>query len=185
MILYHGTSLSRGLQILKDKAIKKDAPKVYDEKSRLPTTNGYVYLTEDLANAIYYGNKTALLDEDSELMIFEVDLPYSSIEPDIDEINYTLRPFGKVKGFNDIDNPTVEESIKNAHSIRFPHDITFGDSLKRYARIYTSKYTSTDDDRVREKRDLTYDIVSLAHNYNAAAIKAKDKLLSKIQWKVY
>lgn len=98
MILYHGTSAKRGKQILDDKKIKgTDVERVYNpDYISLTTTDGYVYLG-DFPLATYYANKTSIIaDEDTHLMLFEVEIDDNLLEVDYDEIEYTLKPFNAI-----------------------------------------------------------------------------------------
>ena len=65
MKLFHGTSYKRGMQILEDQKIKGvEVERVYNKDDiSLPTTDGYVYLT-DFSKAFYYANTTSIFDKD-------------------------------------------------------------------------------------------------------------------------
>ncbi len=55
--LFHATTMSRGLQIIKDGKIRTDAPSVICWS--LETTPGWIYLSDQLDNAVHWGNKIA------------------------------------------------------------------------------------------------------------------------------
>lgn len=54
--LFHATTMSRGLQIIKDGKIRTDAPSVICWS--LETTPGWIYLSDQLDNAVHWGNKS-------------------------------------------------------------------------------------------------------------------------------
>lgn len=66
--LFHATTMSRGLQIIKDGEIRTDAPSVICWS--LETTPGWIYLSDQLDNAVHWGNKIACLSKDELFSIF-------------------------------------------------------------------------------------------------------------------
>ena len=108
MLLYHGTLKSRGEQILKDGKIDCHAKRLYEESYKgilencltvsegmiipntLATTPGYIYCTNSLIYAIYYGNKHAIQHDENEFYIFKFDILEHKLEPDEDEVRMVL-----------------------------------------------------------------------------------------------
>ncbi|MDR7856069.1 hypothetical protein [Tissierella sp.] len=181
MILYHGTSEKRGLEILKGLNISRYADKVYDSEHMFPTTEGYVYLTNDFVRAVYYGNKTAVLtDETERLIVFCIDIGESKLEPDYDEIEYVLKHWGETDGFKDIDNPSLEESLKLTLSCRVRGDINFKDYNINYCTINSALQASSTNqkDECLEAKN----IICLRRTDNEVANKRKKELMSRIKW---
>ncbi|NFQ35970.1 hypothetical protein [Clostridium sporogenes] len=179
MIMYHATSLSRGNKILKDGTIKKDSEKVYGEDSLMPTTDGYVYLTNDLINAAYYGNKTAVLfDKDDMFFIFRMDINIKDLEVDKDEIEYTIKQSPKYDDkFKDINNPTLDESLEYALSARIRQNIDFSKNKVEYSKCISA--LSSD---IKEKRRIRIvDVVGFRR------MSSKNKLITNfidnLKWK--
>ena len=85
MILYHGTTLSRGEGIIKDHCIKHDISRVYTNTGKLDcdTTNGYVYLTPNIETAYFYGNLNSLRSEKKMIQNMFIYLKWKSVR-----INY-------------------------------------------------------------------------------------------------
>jgi hypothetical protein len=177
MILYHGTSEKRGIKILKENCLKTNALRVYGEEHPLPTTEGYIYLTNNLVNAIYYGNNTAWEDGDNYLFVFEIEVEERKLEADMDQIIYTLMPFGKHTKIKDIDNPTVQESLTYALSVRTRENIDIKTSKIRYTQIVSS--LSIDNPT---KRRETQNIVGLVKSNNELDVKVKDDFIRDMKW---
>lgn len=92
LTLYHGTSSSRGIKILEDKKIdcnaelrfKRDRKEIVGKS--IATTQGYIYCTDSILMAIYYGvNHSSELNE-RQFYIFKFELDENLLEPDEDEI---------------------------------------------------------------------------------------------------
>ena len=87
MILYHGTTLSRGEEIIKNHCIKHDISRVC---TNCDTTNGYVYLTPNIETAYFYGNLNSLRSEKKDdlkyVYIFKVEINEDKLLPDYDEL---------------------------------------------------------------------------------------------------
>lgn len=151
MVLYHGTTKSRGEQIVKEKCLSKDAEPTYGEgyggclkeclvlggenlPDTLATTKGYVYLTHSLFYAMYYGNKHCLLsNEDKEFYIFKVDIPENILEIDSDEIRITTNVHPEtVKDY--------KQSLDVCRSVRTPQSIN-----KFEYMIFDSEYKYTEE----------------------------------------
>lgn len=186
MKLFHGTSLKRGKQILKDRKLKgSDVERVYtSENISIPTTDGYVYLT-DFATAAYYANKTsAVTDRDAYLVLFEIDVDDTILEPDKDEIDYTLRPFGLISNFVDIENPTVKECWEACRALRVKGDILLEAGKFKYT-ILRSNMTLIDEqeDLPQNSRDFTMRIVDLKWAFDDESEIEKIELYNQINWK--
>ena len=92
LILYHGTTLSRGEEIIKNHCIKHDISRVCTNTGKLDcdTTNGYVYLTPNIETAYFYGNLNSLRSEKKDdlkyVYIFKVEINEDKLLPDYDEL---------------------------------------------------------------------------------------------------
>ncbi|EEZ1215883.1 hypothetical protein MU157_004772, partial [Escherichia coli] len=85
--LFHATTMSRGLQIIKDGKIRTDAPSVICWS--LETTPGWIYLSDQLDNAVHWGNKIACLSKDELFFyIFRVQVQEENCYPDTDDLQY-------------------------------------------------------------------------------------------------
>lgn len=175
MILYHGTTEKIGKEILRSGVIKKNISRRYLDNSGVATTDGYVYMTNDFTYAVYYGNKNAVLDKENNLIIFKVEINDNLLEPDKDEIEYTLKVFGKVEGFEDINNPTLEESLKNTKAARVPMDIELDKYAAEYA-VIESSIGPTDNS------SKTLDLVRIMNSDNDYANSFKNDFFNKVNW---
>lgn len=156
MRLYHGTPSSRGEKIIEDKVILHNVKRLYNDHfslkniscnisynnvnipSTLETTDGYVYLTDSLFYAIYYGNKNSIsLTHDDFFYVFQVDVDLSELEPDTDEIMMTTStPVDTIQHAND--------SLACCRSARLAKSISSTDYLIKYIKLPT---TSNFDDK--------------------------------------
>lgn len=120
MILYHGTTLSRGEGIIKDHCIKHDISRVYTNTGKLDcdTTNGYVYLTPNIETAYFYGNINSLRSETNHdlkyVYIFKVEINEDKLLPDYDEL--------KIKKIKSKD-VTWKESLAICKTVRVDEDV--------------------------------------------------------------
>ena len=121
MILYHGTTLDNGMQIIKDGCIKANIARNYfnyDEKIK-DSTDGYVYLTTNLYTAYYYGNINLLEKQDYEnkyVYIFKMDIDDCLLLPDYDEITVKT-------GIIKFDKISLEESIRLCGCVTVKNDV--------------------------------------------------------------
>ena len=86
MMLYHGTTKTRGEIILQDRLLRKTVDRYYSEDSNGPTTQNYIYLTNEITFSVYFANCHNLSENNSSIMIFRIDIPESLLEPDEDEL---------------------------------------------------------------------------------------------------
>ncbi|WP_210469961.1 hypothetical protein [Sporosarcina sp. 6E9] len=175
--LYHGTSKERGSHILADGKIKaKNINRVYDENHIMPTSDGYVYLTKDIALAVYYANLTAVtIDRDTQLMIFKLELYNYELEADLDEIKYTLNN----KKEKERDDYSVKDSLKLTASVRYPHDVLLKDNKVKY----TVKTSTLIEGTNRIGKEEANGILKLRGKNSDKAIASKQDYISKCIWK--
>lgn len=150
MILYHGTSYNKGMKILESGCIKKNVERFYAGDSLYPTTDGYVYLTNHIFRAIYRGNIVSYDEKDTKLMLFQVDVEEELLEPDLDEVEYTYKPFNQ----NTPTNLTYKDTLQLVYSVRVAQDIVLKDNKGKYAEM-VSTYASD------ENSSFTLDVVQL------------------------
>lgn len=88
MELFHATTQIRGEQILKDRCIKKCVERYYSNEngSNGLTTQGYVYLTNEITFSIYFANCHNLSEANENIYIFKIEVPDDLLQPDEDEI---------------------------------------------------------------------------------------------------
>ena len=133
MELFHGTPKSRGDIIIKEKRISCHAKPMFEDgcedilqsaeysdnlikPKTLSTTPGYVYLSDLIFNAMYYGNVNAFSNDEDYFYLFKVELPEEVLEPDEDEIRMVLCK-------DPMNYPSVKDSLNACHSVRYNNDI--------------------------------------------------------------
>lgn len=90
MILYHGTTAKRAEHIFEDRTIKKNCLRFFTEEENGEgySTDGYVYLSNEITYSLYFANCHSLVDKSESLYIFRIDIPDGLILADIDEMRY-------------------------------------------------------------------------------------------------
>ncbi len=126
MRLYHGTSFSASQAIISSGKILHDIERTYDETSLLPTTNGFVYLTNNIGYAIYVANKESIFRKEDYLSVFEVDVDANELLPDFDELEYVYR----IKR-QDAAHYTYGDSLMKAQSCCIARSLIFFDDIKK------------------------------------------------------
>lgn len=125
MFLYHGTGEIQGQQIFKDGFIKSQIKRHYDNGTisgvNISTTDGFVYHTESICQASLYAfHAQPLLDY---VYIFKVDIPYSLLEIDYDE----LRIQSLISPESFPVNLAANDSLQFYHSTRVACDLVLSD----------------------------------------------------------
>lgn len=123
MILYHGTPLESGEKIIQEGKIRCQIKRSHEGYENIieGTTDGFVYLTQNLYTAYYYGN-ILLLDQDDYnkkyVYIFKIEIPDDNIllEPDFDELKVRNKVYSK--------NITWKECLEMCGCARIRQDIT-------------------------------------------------------------
>ena len=139
MKLYHGTPASNLNSILSN-GLKLNQKSEFSEDSK--TEQGYIYLTDNIAVAAYYGNMQAILNEEpcQEYIIFEVEIEENELLIDYDEIKYIFDEYGIRLNISN-----VEECLDLIHCCRISRSIK--KEIKQYTRklpenIHTEYITS-------------------------------------------
>lgn len=180
--LYHGTSGKRGNQIIQDGCIKaRDVERVYDSSHSLPTTDGNVYLATDISKALYYGNKTAILeDDDQRVKIFKVEITVQDLVPDVDELKYTHNSFkGKNEQVPIDENFTAEKSIELTKAVCYPFDICNENHTILYSDVASNHHCNQ-----TEEKETTMNIIGLRDNYETKSSKIKVDYDASLIWSV-
>ncbi|MCB8818308.1 hypothetical protein [Desulfosporosinus shakirovi] len=105
--------------------------------STVPTTNGFIYLTNRISNALRYGNIPIVIrfDVSIRICIFKLKMPDNLLEPDLDEFNYLmLNDDIKLKIQNN-NPPTVKDSLEFTRSVRVSQDIELNKYLLSFAEL--------------------------------------------------
>lgn len=153
MILYHATTAIRGEKILSDGCIKKNIKQYYTKENNSSgyTTQGYIYLSNELTFAMHFANCHNIADKTEEVYIFRVEIPDNLIEPDYDELRYQRASEQEIANYGG----DLNCSLFEYKSCRIPVDIDFN----KYNCYYFIKKLSN----IPPIDDL---INNCGHNYN-------------------
>ena len=138
MLLYHGTTSERAYKIFMDGRISNNCKRFFtkEENGNGYTTQGYVYLTNEITFAAYFANCHAFVDQSIELFIFRIDVPDELIEPDYDEMRYQ-----DALGHNrEQYSSDLECSLAEFKSCRIPVSIEFNRFAVEYFSFYKSSF---------------------------------------------
>lgn len=113
MNVYHGTSKQKFEQILKDRKIKKNIAREYED-----TKDGYVYLATNVIVAYYYGNIISMSENTEDVYILKINIDKKQLKVDTDEKRVVFRN-KEMREF------TVEDSINLLKTVRVDFDISF------------------------------------------------------------
>lgn len=136
MYLYHGTKESYGKQIIKQGIIKANIKRNYDDNfaESIRTTDGFVYLSNNLSKAAYYGNKNCFIfaTQDKEIeeyyYIFRIQINEKELLPDKDELRAYYLP----------EESDLSTSLTNCMSTVVNRDICLKDYNSHYVKIPSS-----------------------------------------------
>lgn len=155
MRLYHGTSFSASQNIISSEKILHEIERTYDESSLFPTTNGLIYLTDNVGYAIYVANKEAIFRRESFLCVFEVEVEVDEAEllPDFDQLDYVHR----IKR-EDAAHFTYSDSLEKAQSCCVAR------SLHLFADIRRQLVLPSNMNLKHQFRPLTRELIMLRKN---------------------
>lgn len=134
MNVYHGTSKQKFEQILKDRKIKKNIAREYED-----TEDGYVYLATNVIVAYYYGNIISMSEDTEDVYILKINIDKKQLKVDADEksVVFSNKEMGEF---------TVENSINLLKTVRVDFDIPFDKYDIEYTKI-SNTYNATPKER--------------------------------------
>lgn len=88
--LYHGTTSKRAQSILSEGMMRIDADLIYTPEDfvlGVDTTPGHIYITDTVAKAMMFGNKSQIIEDNTqfEFYIFELLFEVDRLQADLDE----------------------------------------------------------------------------------------------------
>lgn len=174
MKLFHGTPLSRHELILKDKFIKhRDVERQFNDSNCItPTTDGFIYLTNNLAYAVYHAHKIAYQKREKYFVIYEIDVEETSLLPDIDNIKYEHFHLGLHP-----ENISLSLSLEIGLSCAVNFDLAIPKEVKRHAILPTL----ITENRT-PKRHKHLDIVKSLIPSRIPEVKDVEVLAQNIEW---
>lgn len=134
MNVYHGTSKQKFEQILKDRKIKKNIVREYED-----TEDGYVYLATNVIVAYYYGNIISMSEDTEDVYILKINIDKKQLKVDADEksVVFSNKEMGEF---------TVENSINLLKTVRVDFDIPFDKYDIEYTKI-SNTYNASPKER--------------------------------------
>lgn len=151
MKLYHGTTYSASLKIEEDKALLHEITRPHYKGEGLETTDGYVYLTNNVGYAAYLAQRLASGVNDF-CVVYEIDLADNELEADVDQ----LKIIGRInesaaKALN------AQESLNMVQSCCVPRTLVIGkDVISKMTLPSASNSDHEDYGLLRELRSLRH-----------------------------
>lgn len=172
MILYHGTTANKGEKILSDGCIKKDVERYYtkEKSGNGYSTQGYVYLSNEITFAIYFANCHNITDKEKEIYIFKINIPDSMVEPDIDEMRCQEATKELIQSYGG----NLRCSLLEYKSCRVSFDIQFTEHPCCYYKVNTLEPPYVHDLIIGAGCNYKY----VTQNYSAV----QRKFLEDIKW---
>ena len=172
MILYHGTTYKRAQQIFQDRAIKKNCERFFTEEENGDgySTDGYVYLTNEVMLALYFAYCHHRVDKSDSMVVFKTEIPDEMILPDYDEMRYQ-DPTGtdRVRYSDDLSC-----SLFEFKACRVSADLSFNEFETQYFRLFASDVDNIGD--LFDNAGCNYEYVT--ENYTSKQIK----FIQSIHW---
>lgn len=165
MILYHGTTYKRAQQIFANRAIKKNCERFFIEEENGDgySTDGYVYLTNEVTLALYFAYCHHHVDKSDSMIVFKIEIPDEMILPDYDEMRYQ-DPTG-------IDRARYSDdlscSLLEFKTCRVNSDILFDEYKVCYFRIFVNDVDNIGD--LFDNAGYNYEYVTRHYSRRQAA----------------
>ncbi|EKN5072673.1 TPA: hypothetical protein ACMX4R_002357 [Yersinia enterocolitica] len=130
MKLYHGTSHSASLLIESSGYIACNIARTYGYNSTLPTTDGFVYLTNHPGYAAYMANKVAYEKNDDFFVVYEINIEKEHLVADVDELIYVCG-LSEEKAMS----LSLQESLELSGCCRTPNNLHVGKSVSKQVTL--------------------------------------------------
>lgn len=194
MILFHGTPASKAHKILNDGLISNQAEANYNENCiaqitkcqekqdvSLATTRGYVYLTNWLFKAVYYGNLYACTGNEKDFYIFMVDIDENRLLPDLDEPQLQSCIWTTIKKENVCDYTSYKDTLEEFRSVRY------ADSISKFKYCTLPSAMNTSDENSQLIKSIVDAYVDFSDNHSEAFLRyveeLKEQLVEKCIWR--
>lgn len=149
MKLFHGTTYSASVKIENEKSIAHKIQRPYYKGEGLETTDGYVYLTNNVGYAAYIAQRLAY-EIDELCVVYEVDINEDEIETDVDQ----LKIIGRITE-DDARVLSVESSLQMVQSCCVPRSLVIGSDVVRKLILPSASNSKHQDyELLRELRQL-------------------------------
>lgn len=149
MKLFHGTTFSASLKIEDEKIIAHKIDRPHYKGDGLETTDGYVYLTNNVGYAAYLAQRLAQ-DVDDLCVVYEIGIDENELEVDIDQ----LKMIGRISE-DEAKTFSVQSSLSSVQSCRISRSLVIGkDVIRKLILPSASNSEHQDYDLLRELRQL-------------------------------
>lgn len=175
MILYHGTTLEQAEQIWKTGSIKCRIKRSFEANPYFEgTTDGFVYLTNKLCLAYYYGNSKIISCEckNKNVCIFKVDISDELLLADLDELKVKTRKMYS-------EETTIEDSLRICGCVRCAQDISILGAKYVIIPGTTNVEVSEEENRICRN----FSSLALNHANEKAKVEILKNITDKYKWK--
>lgn len=188
MVLFHGTPASRAHKILNDGLISNQAKGYYNENCiaqiikhhekkyvSLATTPGYVYLTDWLFKAVYYGNLYACMNNEKDFYIFMVDIDENNLLPDLDEPQLQSCIWTATKKKYVRDYTSYKDTLEEFRSVRY------ADSISKFKYCTLPSAMNILDGNSQLINSIVDSYVDFCYNHTEAFISYVEELKVRLE----
>lgn len=121
------------MQIISDRILKKDCTRFFTEEENGDgySTDGYVYLTNEVTFALHFAYCHSLVDKSDVLVVFRIEIPEELILPDFDEMRFQDPTGTGRERYND----DLSCSLLEFKTCRINTDISFDKYTVDYFRL--------------------------------------------------
>lgn len=171
MRLYHGTPLTAAEKIEAKGQISHDIERPYYDDTSMPTTNGFVYLTDNLGYAVYLAQRIAVVNSNDDLcVVYAVEINESELQADIDQLKY----IGEMANSQARDL-TALDSLDKVQSCQIARSLIIGKDVKEKLVFPSgSNNTHPDYELMKKLRQLRH----IGEGVEAESLVQSDKWIS-------
>ncbi len=184
MILFHSTTKERSRKIFEQKSIKNIIERYFtlEKHGDSYTTQGYVYLSNELFYSLSFANNHAINDQSASIVTFKIDIPKEQLLADTDE----FRHHNISDDIYDKYDTEIDCTLNECKSCRIGSSISFADYPIYYAEF---KIKTLNNNRYFSLNEELFDCYKLLVNCACSYSETIDKytneqliFMNKIIW---
>ena len=172
MVLYHATTAKRAKKILESGIIKRNIDRFYTEELNGEgySTDGYVYLSNEITYAMHFANCHTLVDKSESIYVFKMEIDDSWLEADYDEIRHESISKEELSRYNS----DLEYTLMQFMACRVSNDLFLKELSAEYCIVPKNGKEKLIDIIGKVGADYDYTI----HHYTAL----QKRYLRSIKW---
>ena len=170
MKLFHGTTHTASVNMENNKLISHLIERPHYKGNGFETTDGYVYLTDNIGYAAYLAQRHSVLNDEDLCVIYEVDIATSELGADFDQ----LKIIGRMNE-DDASKHNTMSSLASVQSCRVARSLKIGSDVTRKLTLPSGSNTDHEDYPL---------MVKLRELRKAGNAQAAEALIPKHMWEI-